>query len=56
MCLSYPTDAHAMAALRVLARRFLDLAPDAPDEEFRAIAEVARDVRFRLELGLDLSD
>lgn len=56
MCLSYPTDSDAMEALRRLAQRFLDLAPDAPDEEFRTIAELARAVRFRLEFGLALLD
>lgn len=56
LCLRYPTDARATAALRALAQRFLALPPDAPDEEFEAVAEFARDVRFRLELGLDLPD
>lgn len=56
LCLSYPTDAEALERLGLLAKRFLALPADAPEEEFWAIADHVRDVQFRLEFGLSLTD
>lgn len=54
--LNYPTDSSEMDVLGALVERFFDLPPDASDEEFRAIAEVARDLQFQREIGLRRSD
>lgn len=54
--LNYPTDSRAVEALDVLVERFMNLPLNAPDEEFQAVADRARDVQLRLDLGLDLAD
>lgn len=56
LLLNYPTDSRALELLGELAKRFQALPPNAPDEEFHAIADLAHEVRFRLEIGLALPD